>query len=180
MAVLRKIRIKKSGFEDAFFVIAVLIAISIFVLVLAKAWDSMSEPVAESIKSTLPDDSGLNTTITNTFDKIGSTTILFNKLLPFLIIGLFAFVFIGTAIYFQHPIMIFVGFVVLGVAVLLAMIYSNIYTEISTNSEFATANSDLSIQGLYMKNLPYIVIIMFIGITAAIIYFRKSGGGTPI
>ncbi len=178
MAVLRKIKIKKSGFEDAFFVIAVLIAISIFTLVLAKAWNSMSEPTSESIKSTLPDDAGLNQTVTNTFSNIGSTIVLFNKLLPFLIIGLFAFVFIGTAIYFQHPIMIFVGFVILAIAVLLAMIYSNIYTEISSSSEFTTENSDLSIQGLYMQYLPYIVIIMFIGITASIIYFRKGSGGS--
>ena len=168
--------IKKSGFEDAFFFITVVFTICIFVLVLAKVWDDAKTPMADSIQKTMGANSSVNAT--ETFDKVSDTINLFNKLVPLIIIGLFAFVFIGVAIYIQHPIMLFVGIIVLGVAILLAMIYSNIYTSMIESDNFSEQAASLTIQNEFMEFLPYIVIILFVGIVALIIYSRQGGSSS--
>ena len=173
---LKPIVKRKAGFEDAFFVIAVLFTIAIFVLILAKSWGEMRTPLEEGLNGTLPSDSNVN--ITKTFDTITSTTTLFSKLLPFVLIGLFAFVFIGTAIYMNHPIMLVVGIIILSVAIMLGAIYSNIYHQISSSDEFTEINDELPIQEMFMKYLPFIIILIFIVIIISIIFLRgKTGGG---
>ena len=172
---LLKRRVKKSGFEDAFFIIAVMLTIAIFVLVLNKAWTGIRPNLETSINSAIPENSAIN--VTTTFDNVTSTTQLFDKLFPLVLLGLFAFVFIGTAIYINHPIMIIVGIIVLSVAVLLGVIYSNIYHQISASDEFSETNASLPITEQFMKYLPGIIVIMFVGITAILIYFRQGQGG---
>ena len=165
---------KKSGFEDAFFAIAVILTLAIFILVISKAWSEIKTPLDTSITNSLPANSSIN--VTKTFDVVSDTTILFNKLLPFVIIGLFAFIFIGMAIYFNHPMMIVVGLIVLAVAVLLGSIYSNIYQEISSSDSFSTQKEELGVQDKYMQYLPYIIIGIFIACTIGVLYLRKGGG----
>jgi len=175
MAVLRSLIKRKSGFEDAFFVMAVLFTIAIFVLILVKSWTEMRTPLEEGITGALPDGSDVN--VTKTFDTITSTTTLLSTLLPFILIGLFAFVFIGTAIYMNHPIMLVVGIIILAVAIMLGAIYANIYHQISSSDEFTETNEQLPIQELFMQYLPYIILLIFIAIIIAIIFLRGQGGG---
>ena len=176
MGILKPIKLKKSGFEDAFFFIAVLFAISIIVIILFYAWGQMKDPLADSIQSSLPANSGVN--VTDNFKIVTSTIGLFDKLLPFLMIGLFAFVLIGASLYMNHPIMAFVGIIILGVAVLLGVIYSNVYHQISGSAVLAETNSHFGIMEIFMQYLPYIIVIMFIAITAAIIWSRQGGAGS--
>lgn len=177
MAVLRSLVKRKSGFEDAFFVMVVIFAIAIFVLILVKVWSEIRTPLEEGITGALPS-SDVN--VTKTFDTITSTTSLLGTLLPFLLIGLFAFVFIGTSIYMKSPVMIVVGFIVLAVAILLASIYSNIYHQISASDEFTSTNDVLPLPELFMQYLPFIILILFVGITIAIIFLRSQTGGTSL
>jgi len=170
------LKIKKSGFEDAFFVIAFLFAVTIFVLVLAKAYGEIQQPLNEGLTNAMPADSNVN--VTTTLNQLGTTIFLFDKLLPFLIIGLFGFVLMGASLYMGHPIMSFVGIIILGVAVLLAVIYANVYHQISSNPEFSDTNAQLGIQELFMKFLPYLIIAIFIAITAAVIWSRGGGAST--
>lgn len=178
MAVLRSLIKRKSGFEDAFFVMVVIFAIAIFVLILVKVWGEIDEPLAEGINGALNTTSDVN--VTKTFSTITSTTSLLGTLLPFILIGLFAFVFIGTSIYMKSPVMIVVGLIVLAVAILLGTIYSNIYHQISGSDEFTDANDTLQITGLFMQYLPFIILLLFVGITIAIIFLRGQSGGTSL
>ena len=173
-----KIKTKKSGFEDSFFVMIVLMGVILFILILSKVWSEMRTPLDEGLTGALPDGSGVN--ITQTFDKISSTTTLFDKLIPFLLIGLFGFILIGAAVYMQHPIMIFVGIIILAVAILLGAIYSNVYHQIAETDEFADTTAKFPISNNVMQFLPYIIFIMFIGILAAVIWSRKTGGSVGL
>ena len=152
-----KIKTKKSGFEDSFFVMIVLMGVILFILILAKVWDEMKDPLDDGLTGALPADSGVN--VTQTFDKISSTTRLFDVLMPFLLIGLFAFILIGASVYMQHPLMIFVGIIILAVAILLGAIYSNIYHSISETDEFSATTDDFPISDKIMEFLPYIIFI---------------------
>jgi len=168
-------RIRKNGFEEAFFVIIVLLAIALFILVLAKVWNDVQDPLDTGLNSALPSDSSVN--VTTILDNVGGTIYLFDKMLPFLIIGLFAFVLIGAGAYMQHPIMLFVGIIILGVAILLAAIYANVYQSISTSTSFTDTNANLPIQNKFMEYLPIVIILIIIGVTAAVIFAKSPGGG---
>lgn len=170
------IKIKKSGFEDAFFVIAVVFAVCIFVLIVAKAYNEIKTPLGEGINSAMPVNSSVN--VTKTLDTVGKTINLFDTLLPFILIGLFAFVLIGAAFYMNNPIMIFVGLVILAVAVLLGMIYANIYHQISASDEFSSTNAQFPIQEYFMKFLPAFIFILVIGAIVVIIWSRQGGSGS--
>ena len=166
---------KSQGFVEFFLVIVFLLAISLFLVVLNKAWGETKPILDEGLSSALPSDSSVNASYILT--QTSSSILTFDKLLPFIIIGLFAFVLIAAGTYMQHPIMIFVGIIVLGVVVVLAVIFSNIYDDITSTDEFAAQKAEMPIQDKFMQYLPLIIFIMAIGITAAIIWSRKSGGG---
>lgn len=163
---------RKSGFEDAFFIIAVFFAFAIVLLVVNKAWTEISPNLETSINQALPENS-IN--ITPTLTNVTETTQLFDKLLPLLIIGLFAFVLIGVSLYINHPIMLIVGIIVLAVAIMLGMIYANIYNEISSSDSFRSTNNNLPITEIFMKNLPVIMLLVIIGIIGIILYSRQQG-----
>lgn len=173
---LKPIRVKKSqDFTSFFFVIVFLLATALFLVVLNKVWGDIKTPLDEGLQSAMPTNTSVN--ITQTLDQTTSGALVFDKLIPFLLIGLFAFLLISAGAYMQHPIMIVVGIIVLGVVILLSVIYANVYNEITNTTEFANTKSDMAIQDKFMQYLPFIVFIMAIGISAAIIWSKKGGGG---
>jgi len=177
MGLLKTIlKTKKSGFEDAFFVIAVMLTIAIFILILNKAWGSIRPDLETSIKESLPAGSDVN--ITKNFDNVTNASRLFDKLFPLVIIGLFAFVFISAYLSINHPIMLIVGIIVFAVALLLSGIYANLYHQISSSEEFTSTNALLPITEIFMKYLPIIILIIFVAITVIIIYSKQGGSTT--
>lgn len=174
-----KISIKKSqGFEAWFFVIVVLLAFALFFIVLNKVTNSVSPILESGLDSAMPDNTSVN--ISKTLNQTESAGLLFDKLIPFLLIGLFSFVLIMAGAIIKHPIMIFVGVIILGVCLTLSVVYSNLYNSITSTDEFSQTKSDMPIQDKFMQYLPVIVFIMAIGITSAIIWSRKSGGYSSI
>lgn len=173
---MNKLNIKKSqGFEAWFFVIVVLFAVAIFLIVLNKTWGEVKTPLETGLQSAMPAGSSVN--VSDTLNQTTGAGLIFDKLLPFLIIGLFAFVLILAGGIMRHPIMIIVGIIILGVCITLAVVYSNVYNEITSTSNFSSIKASMPIQDIFMHYLPVIVFIMAIGITIAIIWGRKSSGG---
>lgn len=163
------------GFVAWFFVIIVILAFSVFMLVLNKAWDDIETPLGEELDENLPDDAPFNAS--SILSDVGNTNRNFSNMLPFLVIGLFSFVLISAGALMKHPIMIIIGIIVLGVCILIAVVFSNVYTEMSTDSEFSSTQDGLAIQGKFMDYLPYIIVIMAVGIFIALIFGRSKGGG---
>ena len=169
------IKVKKSqGFEAWFFVIVALLAFALVFLVLNMTWSKIKPVINDGLSANMPAD-GVN--ITRTLDQTSNSGLLFDKLIPFLIIGLFAFILIMAGSIIKHPIMIFVGLIILGVVILIAVIYANIYNNISSTDEFSDTKTNMPIQDKFMKYLPFVVFIMAVGIIAGIVY-SKTGGGT--
>lgn len=164
------------GFIAWFFVIVVLLGYALFFVILNKAWTSIQTPLDEGLSNSTPTSSTVN--ISHTLEQTSSTTRSFDKLMPFLLIGLFAFVMISAGLIMDHPIMLFVGLIIIAVLILLAVIYSNVYHGLTSSDEFASTNSNFPIQEKFMKYLPTIIFLMAIGIAASIIYSKKSGGGS--
>lgn len=170
--------IRKQGLEDIFFVIIILIAVALFTVILGKVWSDIRTPLETGLDSALPEDTG-GFNLTQTLDQTTGSTRLFDKLLPFIIIGLIGFIMITASIIFQHPIMLFVGIIVLAVAVILAGVYSNVYEAITDTAEFSSTSSEFGITSLFMQHLPKIAIILFV-IIGAVLWGRsgsRGGGG---
>ena len=189
MLKLRKIKIhknkierkrmnKKANFVAWFFVLIVIMAFSIFALILNKAWSEIETPMAETLEKNMPSDTDVN--VTEILGGVGNTTQNFSNMLPFLIIGLFAFIMITAGALLRHPILIFVGIIVLGVLLLIATVFSNVYTSISETTSFKDTSDDLAIQGKFMDFLPIIIFILAIGIAAFVLYSKSSGGSGNI
>jgi preprotein translocase subunit SecG len=73
--------------------------------------------------------------------------------------------------------MIIVGVILLGVVITIAVVFSNMYNQISSSPQFASSKAVLPIQDKFMQFLPTIVVLMAIGIVIAIIWSRSKGGG---
>lgn len=174
MGSLRQIQLKKSqGFEAWFFVIVVLLAFGLFFVILNNTWGDISEPLAEGLENAMPSN-GIN--VTRTLGQVTSAGLQFDKLIPFIVIGLFGFLLISAGTIIRHPIMIFVGVVILGIVILVAVVFSNVYNNITESDAFSDTKADLPVQDLFMKYLPVIVILMAIVIVGAILWSRSSGG----
>ena len=166
---------RKQGFEDSFFFIVVLFAICIIVLIVYYAWSQMKDPLAESIQGSLP--AGTSVNISENLQGVTTTLGMFDILLPFILIGLFGFVLIGASLYMNNTLTAIIGIIVLAIAILLSMIYSNVYHQISSSDVLSDANAEFSIMEMFMHYLPYIVVVMFIFIIAAVIWSRQGGSG---
>lgn len=166
---------KRGNFVAWFLVIIVIMAFAIFSLILNKTWGEIETPLASTLENNMPDDSPVN--VTDVLGGVGDTTKNFSNMLPFLIIGLLAFVMISAGAIMKSPAMIFVGIIVLGVLLLISVVFSNVYTGISGTTEFTSTSNDLQIQGTFMDYLPAIAFFIAIGVVAFIVYGKSYGGG---
>lgn len=171
---IKKIIIRKNqGFEALFIALIILFAFALVFLIINKAWKSMRPELESGLSSAIPQNSGYN--ISETLDKTSSSTSSFGKLIPFLIIGLFAFVMILGGTIMRSPIMIIVGIIVLGIIITLSVIYSNVYSEISDSDSFSDVKSDSAIQNKFMQYLPVIVFLLALAIALAALWLRSGG-----
>lgn len=168
-------RIRKSGFEDIFFVIAFLMATAIFIIVIARAWNSIQDPLEDSIQGVTPSDSNYN--VTKTFERTTDMLNGINVLFPLLMIGLFGFVIITAGAMMKHPIMIVVGIIVFAIAVMFAVIMSNVYHQVSDADQFASTNDNFPVMDMIMRYLPFLVIACFVIIGSVIWINRGSQSG---
>lgn len=178
MAIRKQTVLKKgqTGFTTWLFIIVILLTFSIFFLVLRKSWSEIQTPLNEGLTNAMPSDTSVN--VTEILDQTAGISTTFDLLFPFIIIGLFGFVMIGAGAYLGHPIMIFVGIIMMAVLVMLGAVYANVYDSISSSDEFSDAKSFLGIQDKFMQYLPYIVVFMIIGIAVAVI--MAKGGGSSL
>ena len=156
-------------------VVIFLLAVGLFILILNNSWDKIRTPFGAAIEDSLPDDSPFN--VTDVLDSTTNATQSFDRLLPFLIIGLFAFLMISAGAYLQHPAMIFVGIIMFGIIILVSAIYSNVYQDISESPQFADTNDNLPIQSKFMQWLPIIGSLMVGAVILSLIWSRKGYGG---
>jgi hypothetical protein len=177
MESIKKLQLKKSqGFEAWFFVIVVLLGFALFFLILNKVWGDIKDPLDEGLTGAMPDaeSKGL---VSNALGQVTGAGLQFDKLVPMILIGLFGFLLISAGAIIRHPIMIFVGIIILGVVILIAVVFSNVYNEISSSDAFSDTKADLQIQDKFMQYLPTIVILMAIVVIGAILWSRSQGGG---
>jgi len=166
---------KPQGFIELLLVVVFLLAVALFILILNKVWGEVRTPLGDALEGVTPANAGFNTT--RVLDQTSGAARSFDALLPFLIIGLIAFVMISAGAYLQHPIMLFVGVIMLGVVIVIAVIYSNAYQAIAESSSFSSTNSNLPIQSKFMQWLPIIGVLILGGVIISLVWSRRGYGG---
>jgi len=166
---------KAMGFEQTIFIIAIIFAFAIFFLILLFTWNKIEDPLINALTSSTPAEE--NSNVTSILEQVGNTTARFNVWFPFLLVGLFGYVFMSAMFIKSHPMFFFVGLIVLGVALVLAGIYANVYHQISSSPEFATELVEFSIMEMVMEWLPFIVFLVFI-LIGVILYVNKGSAGS--
>ena len=170
---LRKIKIRNSGIEDLFWLVAVLFAVAIFFVILYFVWGRVSPKIDEGLSGVMPND-GVN--VTQTLNKTTTSITRFNTLFPLILIGLFAFVIMSAFFLESHPIFFWVGLILLGVALIFGAVFSNVYKQITENDEIAAAGAEFGVVNLFMKYLPLFVLLVFVVI--GIVLWSKFTGGS--
>ncbi len=173
---LSKIKIKKrNSFADLtglFFALAVIFGAAIFFLILYNVYNEhLKDKLNDALTSSTPVDASAN--VTKMLDEAGEGLSRFNPLFPFLIVGVFGFVLVSALMFKSHPAFLFIGLIVLAVALILAVIYSNVYEAIAENPEFINTDSEFTIIGIFLDNLPIVILLLFVAI--AIILYGMSG-----
>lgn len=166
---------KKTSFVDftgLFFALAVIFGIAIFFVILGYTYTQIKPKLNEGLTDYKSAEAGKN--VTQILDKTDTSITRFNIYFPLLLVGIFAFVMIMALMGRSHPAFLFIGFIVLGVALILAAVYSNVYDEITSTDNFADTESNFNIMSKFVDNLPLIILILFVAI--GIILYAKSGG----
>ena len=168
----------QTDFISIFFVLTVLFGISIFVVILYNAYD---ENIKDNLNNALTSstDVDANANVTEMLEQTSGGLRMFNPMFPLLLIGLFGFGLVMALMGRSHPVFFFVGIVILAVAIILAVVFSNAYESITDNASFSNAADEFSVLTLVMNNLPLVIFILFIAISAVLYGMRtpSSPGG---
>lgn len=167
-----KLKKRNSDFGDIFLVMAIIFGVAIFIIILAYAYSQIEPRLNTGLTASTPAEADSNVTLT--LSKTSTALTRINILFPLLIAGLFGFVLISAMFLRSHPAFFFIGLMILGAALILGAIYSNVFQELTETDEFDTTTDDFNIMELFMENLPVIIMIFFVAM--AVIMWTRAGG----
>ena len=174
-----ELRLKKKGqtdFISIFFVLVVLFGVAIFTIILYNAYDeNIKDNLNDALTSSTPVDSSAN--VTELLEQTSGGLRMLNPMFPLLLVGLFGFGLIMALMGRSHPVFFFVGIIILAVAIILAVVFSNAYESITENASFSNAADEFSVLTMIMNNLPLVIFILFIAISA-VLYGMRTPPGT--
>jgi len=173
---LNKKRKGQTDFISLFFVLVVLFGVAIFAIILYNAYD---ENIKDNLNTALTTSTSVdeNANVTEILDQTSGGISMLNPLFPLLLVGLFGFGLVMALMGKSHPIFFFIGVIILAVSIILAVVFANTYDSIVSNDNFSDAAEEFSVVTLIMGNLPIVILILFLAISAALYGFR--GLSTP-
>ena len=171
-----RLRNKKgqADFVSLFFVLVVLFGVAIFAVILYNAYDeNIKDNLNDALTSSTPVDADAN--VTAILEQTSGGIRMLNPLFPLLLVGLFAFGLIMAMMGKSHPVFFFIGILILGISIILAVVFSNAYESITESANFTDAASEFGIVTLIMENLPLTIFILFCAIAGVMYMMRGSG-----
>jgi len=166
----------QTDFVSIFFVLVVLFGVALFTIILYNSYDeNIKDNLNDALTSSTPADANAN--VTKILEQTSGGIRMLNPMFPLLLVGLFGFGLIMALMGKSHPIFLFVGIVILAVAIILAVVFSNVYESITENANFEDDAAEFGVLTLVMNNLPITIFILFIAI-AAVMYGMRTPPGT--
>lgn len=174
---LRPIIQKRNSYTELFFALAIIFGIAIFALILYNAYnDNIKDNLNDALTSSTDVDANAN--VTKMLDQTSSGLGKLNPFFPLLLVGVFAFVLVMALMAKSHPAFLFIGIIILCVALILAGVFSNVYEAIAESDNYSDTDSEFGVIGLILDNLPIVIIILFVGIAIVLWVLPKGGQGS--
>lgn len=173
-----RLRKNQTDFVGLFFALVVIFGVAVFIIILYNAYDThIKDNFNDAITASTPIDPSANVTkiLEDTSSGIGK----FNPLFPFLLIGVFGYVMFIALLSRSHPAFFFIGLIILGVALIIAATFSNVFESIIATDNFAESASEFGIMSLILGNLPIVIFLVFIAIAIILYVFptKSQQGG---
>lgn len=170
-----KVKVRKS-YTELFFALAILFGVAIFFLILYNAYDdNIKDKLNDALTNSTAVDANAN--VTKMLDQTSTSLGRFDALFPLLIIGVFGFVLVMALMSKSHPAFLFIGIIILGVALILGAVYSNVYESIAETDNFSDADTEFNIMGIFLDNLTIVILVLFVGIAIILYVLPKGSGG---
>lgn len=160
----------KKGITDVFFIVAILFAIAISFLIAMFIATNLRTSMTDTI-TTMDNTSGVmfNQTI-SVVPQVTDTAFLI------ILIGLIIGILIASFLFYSHPIFMVIYIIMSIGALLVAVIFSNVYETVSTTSGLNSSIAYLPITNYVMLHLPLFV-LGIIALSIIIIYAKSQMGG---
>lgn len=163
---------KKGNFEQTFFVIVMIFAMGIFLFFLLFFAQETLPRIKESLTDSTPEDPSANVSVI--LDKTLTSTERYDAWYPFLLFGIFGYLFVTAFFIKSHPMLFFIGIIVLLIALMIGGVFSNIYERLADKEQLSDVNDEMNITRVYMDWLPAIVFAVFLFL-AFVLYINKGG-----
>lgn len=160
-------------FEDVLYSLVFMFAAALLIFMLYYVYGQIKTPVSSALTQAVPaGETAFN--VTSFGNQIQGGVGMFNNIFPLLIIGLIIMTCISALFMESHPAFFFVSLILLGIVMLVMVVFSNIYQQITEDAAFGDTDSTLNILGIFMKFLPLIALVLIV--VVMIIIFGRGGG----
>ena len=160
------------AFEDIMTVIPYLFFAGLLFFIVFFIYGQIKPDVSSALESSMPSNSPVN--VTEQMDNASGGLVMFNTMYPLLLIGLILMCIVSASFMGSHPVFFFVTLVLLVVMVLLGVVFSNVYQQITTDENFGDTADHFNITHVFMKYLPIIAFIVIV-VVFIVIYSGSSG-----
>ena len=171
----------QTAFEDIFYVMAFLFFAGLLFFFAYYTYNThikeeLSSALTGSIGSTTDAYGNDNMNVSRVLSQTSGGVSIFNSLYPLLLIGLIIVTVISAYNMGSHPVFFFVMILVLMVVLILSVVLSNTYHQITSASEFSSTLGTFNIYDIFMKYLPFVMLIIVI--IVVVVMSTQGGGGT--
>ena len=176
MEILNKHKQRNSEFGDIFLVMVIIFAVAIFIIILAFAYSQIQPKMNTALTSSMAAETDAN--VTKILGQSSTALTRINILFPLLIAGLFGFVMISALFLKSHPAFFFIGLLILAAALVIGAIFSNVFGNLTQKEQFVETAADFNVMGLFMENLPVIILLFFVAMAIILWVKKPPTGGT--
>lgn len=110
------------------------------------------------------------------FTKAKESLMIFDYMMPFIVIGLFMFMVVSAFFLQSHPIFFILSLLSFTIVIIFIPIISNMFNEFATNSSISSTANLFPYSVTIMNNLPLIV-AAFSTLVIIVLHMKKGGGG---
>lgn len=151
--------------SDIFSILLIALALGIVILVAFTVLDQIDDKLIEKLPAGADNINTVTTGFRNVMDSV----------FTFIVIGSGVGAIVLAFMTESHPVFAFIGIVLVGIALLIAPTFSNVFETIGQKDIMSTAYDAFPMQKAIMENLP--VYILVIGLMIAIVTYGKIKSG---
>jgi len=156
---------KKGSLPDLMYIVAFLFVFAITTIVMVSFYNSYTAEVNEN--------EAFNNTWTQDFQEQSDSTFLtFDYIFIFILFGLLMLTIVAGLRIKTNPVFFFLSLFLLIVTIIVGVVLSNVYGEMTDATAFSATSSNYVIMEFFFNHLPMFVV--FIGLSIMLLFYAKD------